>query len=426
MKFKPNQSGYVSLLVTSVLLLIALTIALASSRGIFFQIKVAQNEIKARQAHWKAEGGLECAFTINHNNNSVLPDAQDYSACNLSTVSVTSPPAPSVTPGSSEPRYFEIVSLANNHLTLKKSIKVFSRTSGAIQARSDLMLIGSNTFKPEFVAPDYCFSVRFQTSITLQGSVVTNDPAGNTCNSAYKTNTEQPGLCVSEDTNCDGSGAPNDYNVQVVGNSTDYIGDGKMFENDFIHDPDLDPFESFFGYPRSEIATVKSQFEVIAGSVVDTNTASGTSSCKDLILGAFASNNKVWVVGDCDLENGLGVAAGSSPKVLVVENGILSTYGVDTFPGMVYHLFTSTVGDMTSRWTSDVSGTDHLGSLTAAQKAKLTFISGGSFKPTGGFVFDTVGGLSVFTSSLNLEFDATAIPNNDNRISWLRGSWNDL
>ncbi len=423
MKLKSNQSGYVSLLVTSVLLLIALTIALASSRGIFFQIKVAQNEIKARQAHWKAEGGLECAFTINHNNNSVLPDAQDYSVCDLSTVSVISPSA-SVTPGSSEPRYFEIVSLANNHLTLKKSIKVLSRTSGAIQARSDLMLIGSNTFKPEFVAPDYCVSVRFQTSITLQGGVVTNDPAGHTCNSAYKTNTERADLCVSGDTNCDGSGGIYNYKVKVTGNNAGYIGDDKMFENDFVHDPDLDPFESFFGYPRSEIATVKSQFEVISGSVA--NTGSGTSSCKELIVNAFSLSNKVWVVGDCDLENGLGISASSSPKVLVVENGILSTDGVDSFPGMIYHLFTSTVGDMTSRWTSEVSGTASLTTFDAAQISKLTFISNGSFKPTGGYVFDTVGGLTVFNSSLNLEFDATAIPNNDNRISWLRGSWNDL
>lgn len=63
MKFKSNQSGYVALLVTSILLLLALIVVLASSKGIFFQIKVAQNELRARQAHWKAEGGLECAFS---------------------------------------------------------------------------------------------------------------------------------------------------------------------------------------------------------------------------------------------------------------------------------------------------------------------------------------------------------------------------
>ncbi len=65
MKLKSYQTGYVVLLVTSVLLLLALAVSLASSKGIFFQIKVAQNEVKARQAHWKAEGGLECVFSIN-------------------------------------------------------------------------------------------------------------------------------------------------------------------------------------------------------------------------------------------------------------------------------------------------------------------------------------------------------------------------
>ncbi len=416
MKLKIHQSGYAVLLVTSVLLLLALTVSLASSKGIFFQIKVAQNELKARQAHWKAEGGLECAYSINKNNDSVLPVAQDYSLCDVSSVAAVQSLVDS--------RYFEITSFANNHLLLKKNIKVNSKPTGAIQARSDLMLIGSSAFTPEFVAPDHCVSIRFQTLVILDGGFVTNDPEGYTCNSAYKTNTQHIGFCVSGDPNCDDSGAPNDYEVKVVGNNSNYIGDGKLFEQDFVHDPDLDPFEPFFGYPRSEIATVKSQFQVISGSVA--TSSSGVSSCKDLILNAFSSNDKVWVVGDCDLESGLGIAAGSSPKVLVVENGILSTNGTDTFPGMIYHLFTSTVGNMTSRWTSEVSGSGSLSTLTAAQKAKLTFISIGSFKPTGGYVFDTVGGLSVFTSAINLEFDDTAIPSNDNKISWLKGSWNDL
>jgi len=416
MKLTSNQSGYVSLLVTSILLLLALIVSLASSKGVLFQIKVAQNELKDRQAHWQAEGGLECAFTINKINNSILPDSQDYSECAVSSISATQ--------SLIDPRYYEITSVSNSHLQLKKSIKVNRRTSGAIQSRSDLMLIGSNAIKPEFESPDHCISVRFLTSVTLHGGVVTNNPAGKVCNSAYKTDTQHPGLCVSGDTNCDDSGGSNYYKVKVVGNDPNYIGDGKMFEKDFIHDPALDPFESFFGYPRTQVSEVKSEFEVITGSIADTG--GGSISCKDRILNAFSLSNKVWVEGDCDLKDGLGVPETSSPKLLVIENGILSTYGTDTFPGTVYHLFTSSVEDMTSRWTSEVSGYAHLESLTTEQKAKLTFISGGSFKPTGGFVFDTVGGLSVFTSSLNLEFDAAAIPNKANRISWLRGSWNDL
>lgn len=62
MRSKFGCSGYTTLLVTSILLLFALITSLASSKGVFFQLKVAQNELKARQEHWKAEGGLECAF----------------------------------------------------------------------------------------------------------------------------------------------------------------------------------------------------------------------------------------------------------------------------------------------------------------------------------------------------------------------------
>ena len=60
---KKHQHGAITLLITSVLLLCALILTLGSYRSIFYQIKRAQNEVVARQQHWQAEGGLECAFT---------------------------------------------------------------------------------------------------------------------------------------------------------------------------------------------------------------------------------------------------------------------------------------------------------------------------------------------------------------------------
>ncbi|MEF1192291.1 hypothetical protein QTO04_23915, partial [Vibrio parahaemolyticus] len=128
----------------------------------------------------------------------------------------------------------------------------------------------------------------------------------------------------------------------------------------------------------------------------------------------------------CDLETGIGTSLNASPKLLVIENGLLSVNGADSFPGTVYQLFTSTVSDMTARWTSDVSVTPFIGGLSTDEIKKLTFFSRGAFKPVGGYVFDTPGGLSVFGAAVNLEFDSTSVPNDHKKIKWKKGSWNDL
>lgn len=57
------QQGVATLLITSILLSVALVITLGSYKTLFYQIKRAQNEVKARKEYWLAEGGLECIYT---------------------------------------------------------------------------------------------------------------------------------------------------------------------------------------------------------------------------------------------------------------------------------------------------------------------------------------------------------------------------
>lgn len=61
---KHQQSGMTTLLITSMLLIVALLFSLASYKNLFYQIKRTQNEVLARQAHWAAEGGLECGYSL--------------------------------------------------------------------------------------------------------------------------------------------------------------------------------------------------------------------------------------------------------------------------------------------------------------------------------------------------------------------------
>lgn len=52
-----KQQGAAALLVVSVLLVAALMMSLGSYKSLFYQIKRANNQIEARQEHWRAEGG---------------------------------------------------------------------------------------------------------------------------------------------------------------------------------------------------------------------------------------------------------------------------------------------------------------------------------------------------------------------------------
>lgn len=75
------QQGIMTLFMTSLLLSAALVITLGSYKALFYQIKRAQNEVKARQQFWIAEGGLECIFSL-ANTSHQLPVASSYPVCN--------------------------------------------------------------------------------------------------------------------------------------------------------------------------------------------------------------------------------------------------------------------------------------------------------------------------------------------------------
>lgn len=415
-----KAKGAATLIITSIVLVLALMVVMGSYKGLFYQIKRAQNEVQSRSEHWAAEGGLECAFAIIKYHATTHPVDQDYSTCTTASISIT----PNIT-GST---IYTLISSANG-ISLKKNISVSSRSFGAVQARSDLKVIGANEFIPDVEAPDKCVSVRYSNLFILNGSFKTLDPASGSCNEENKTDTGSSGYsCPVGDANCIKHG-PWDYDLIMLEDDYSHRGDGKLVENDFVHDPNLDPFEGFFGDTRSNLASIKADYEVIAGTIVDNGSG---DSCQDRIRNAYLVNDHVWVEGDCDFEDGGELSAsevGSDPKVLVIENGILTVNGANVFPGTIYHLFTAPItNDLSPRWTSQTSTYGDLSTaeLTAAQLKKLTFFARGAFKPSGGYIFDTPGGMTVFGVALNLQFDSSSVPTGSMKVRWQRGSWNDL
>lgn len=80
--------GLATLLVTALLLIVVLLVTLGASKTLLYQIKRAQNEVKARQDFWQAEGGLECAFSKIKEGVIVLTNATHHvvNGCNSAVV----------------------------------------------------------------------------------------------------------------------------------------------------------------------------------------------------------------------------------------------------------------------------------------------------------------------------------------------------
>ncbi|MBA5682922.1 hypothetical protein FD722_18025 [Photobacterium damselae subsp. damselae] len=397
-----HQQGMSTLLITSMLLVVALIFSLASYKNLFYQIKRTQNEVLARQAYWAEEGGLECGFAAIQYAGSISGASATFNDCesllNLSKLEVDS----------------------NNNIIsndkifvekeIRKKIKLSSRLAGAIQARSNLKLIGDYDIFPDVEGKhsngDYkCVSIRYSNRFifdkTESGNVTTElvvkDPIKNGPYSGFD------GKCAAG------------YHSHLKETTDSFDNNTKdNLKNDFVYDSQFDPFESVFNNTRSEIDTIKKEFEEIDGS---------KTNCDEKIRDAFLINNKVWVSGHCDLMNGTLVGGlNKTARLLVIENGIFATYGAVEFYGMVYHLYTDSIIDMSSSWTGMHSGN----TLSSADKKKAVYFQSGAFIPVGGLVLDAPQGLSVFHSSMSFKFKGDANPNDNSQISWVEGSWHDF
>ncbi|MCD9501941.1 hypothetical protein GLP37_07110 [Photobacterium phosphoreum] len=413
---KHQQSGMTTLLITSMLLIVALLFSLASYKNLFYQIKRTQNEVLARQAHWAAEGGLECGFAQIQKAGNISDAKPTFIDCesllNLVDVDVD------VDDNYIKSEYDNI----SNKL-VKKKIKLSSRLAGAIQARSDLKLIGDYDISPDVEGKhnngDYkCVAIRYSNRFIFDKTEPGNsgtelevmDPIENGPYSGFN------GKCAE--------GYRSHLKV-----TTDSFNDATKnnLEKDFVYDPDFDPFESFFGDKRSELEQIRKEFVQISGSI---ESAGSNNTCTKKIKAAFDSiknkDKKVWVTGDCDLGGDNSLSLDLDPKVLVIENGIIATWASVLFTGSVYHLIDPTiypVSNLTSKW-NEMPTKDQFSTLV---KANSVYIDGGSFNTTGGMVFDTPGGLTTMIAGMVLSYDrgTNPLPIN-NKITWQQGSWHDF
>ncbi|WP_318436470.1 hypothetical protein [Photobacterium leiognathi] len=410
-----SQKGMTTLLITSMLLIVALLFSLASYKNLFYQIKRTKNEVLAREAHWAAEGGLDCGFSYIKELGNISAAKASFSNCesllNLNDVDIY------------PNNYISSVYLQSAKKEIKKKIRFLPESYGAIQTRSDLKLLGGIVIAPDVI--DHiddkyyqCTSVRYSSRVYVFGGVITNLPGGSLPNVTYSyPNVVTGGLCADGYNTVSGGGFDTDITPPDF--------DGPV-EKDFEYDQFLDPFESFFNKKRSEKVLLKSEFEVITGSIAD---STDNNRCAKKINEAFIISNKVWVIGDCDLH---GDSLGASPtivnqaKILVFENGIVGTSGSGSYNGAVYHLIDEPNfynNSLIPKWEAMSSSDDYDHLLDT----NSVFFANGAFVPTGGIVFDTPGGVTTYNTSLTLTYNRSFNPYTPKyKVQWLKGSWHDF
>ncbi|EKO3539147.1 hypothetical protein K0L52_000894 [Vibrio fluvialis] len=436
-----SQRGVATLLITSILLTVALVVTLGMYKNLFFQIKRAQNEVRAKQQFWMAEGGLECIYSVTQTTH-MLPTASHYSACDSSGLLSFS----YQNPGRGQWK----VTAQYGYQHLSKTIRYPASASGVLKATSNLYFAGglSMLADPGLSLGDSqwaCTMLRYSKEFYVNGTLAnlglsdthlpySGFPTGQSCRGDYMTTT-------------------------TAGYATP-----TGLEKDFVNDLHQTPFEDLFGEARSEWYKVMSdpQFSKIsatslfnASGVLLSQTSLPTpapiTNCGEQIAQQIEfGKDLLWVYGSCHLEHSdltaIGDAidaAGSAIDgvILVIHNGLLSTEGALTFKGMIYH-FISQAADGTpdfvpseTQWQALnltqanllKSAVDHTPDvLPAVSIDNTSYFQTGAFYPTGGYVMDAPDTYAVFSSSMSFQFnrDAIDVPlNKIRKFKWQKGSW---
>ncbi|WP_318463513.1 hypothetical protein [Photobacterium leiognathi] len=412
-----RQSGMTTLLITSMLLIVALLLSLASYKNLIYQVKRTQNEVLARQAHWLAEGGLECGFSYIKDIGDISAAKASFGNCesllNLSEVDISTNNV--MRSSFSELAYKKVI----------KKVKAKRKTSsGALKSSADMYINGSTLFEtvdPGEITPDgwECVAIRYKN--------IFNARAGGT---NYGVNITKP----YDDFYNQGSDCQTNNKTNIATNGP--------FLNDFIHDENLEPFYDLFNEHRDNWEKVKTDlnFFVISNTdIIDGRKV--VSSCGTIIANEIEnnSNRRLWIDGSCEIKSSEisnlneAISNNSTPVLLLVHDGIFAiNTGSDGvyINGMLYHLNTNFIPSE-SFW-SNFDANSHFGNyslFSGIEKGKTVYHQRGSLIFSGGQVIDSPGDIAYFDQSLRFKYNRDKI---DSVIDphyefvWQKGSWNDL
>lgn len=438
---RATPQGFATLLITVMLLSSALLVTLSLCRNLFFQIKRAQNEVRASQQFWMAEGGLECVYSLIQNEHR-LPSEPYYPECGSA-----------VRFSYDEPERGRLVITAEaGYRRVSKTLRTATPSSGVVQATSRLLFTAGIALNPD---PGRalennqwaCTLLRYRADLVVR---------------RYLSNTglQPPPFSAGNallHQRCDSN-----YVTHLL--SSDVLNPAAM-KKDVIRDETLTPFEDLFGVPRADWFKVMADEQVskIAAILLTGDdgrlrftqqnlpTAERIPDCGDQIRRQLlAGHDLLWVYGSCylsasdvsQLRETIRLNARLQQGiVLVLHNGLFATKGTLTFPGMIVHLISSS-SDGTPDFTPGKELWDALNPSLAVDLESRASLNGsdlpamtvhntayfdqGGFYPTGGYVLDAPGTYAVFTSPFDFHFEPDAAESALNKIrafNWQAGSW---
>ncbi|OBU36291.1 hypothetical protein AYY26_10465 [Photobacterium phosphoreum] len=445
---KHQQSGMTTLLITSMLLIVALLFSLASYKNLFYQIKRTQNEVLARQAHWAAEGGLECGYSkifidrdLSKLDSNLYPDYL-YHDC----VAILGLDKIVINMISGNKKYR--ISSEYNLIASSQLSKVIdlspNLSSGTIKSTADVFIFGSATFFPPDPGEETdegweCKVARFKRYFVI-------DKTGSINNSGVGPSIESPYVGFN----------PNGKDCLVTHQSTSVTN----LLQDFEQDSTIDPFYEFFSVDKRNWETVRDsthyQFGIINSESVENKIGSKilvnrVIDCGNKIATQISTYNKVniWVNGSCEIDStGLTKIATASKNVtngvlILVHNGVLSINGSGDIKGVLFHFNQPTIFSPEKKDWEGLIAFDTLGTTPTVFNNMLdnTYLSGsvplatdaayfqnGAFNFSGGQYYDLDGQMVFFYSALNLIYNRDYIERSmgAGEPKWQQGSWHDF
>ncbi|MGF1695073.1 hypothetical protein L4C54_05285 [Vibrio lamellibrachiae] len=428
-----KQRGVTALLVTALLLMGTLAFALGSYRGVFYQIKVANNQIDDRKAHWRAEGGLECGFSsMVFNNDSTIPSNLNGVCSDMDLDYLQA--------SSSDP---ERLIAKHGNRELSKSL-TFSGSSGAgaIKSTSDLIVFGNAEFPPPDPGLKNSDGLYECVAVVVRSNIVIN---GNISNQGVGSTISKPSEDFDNSSDCAPSHKTTTGGVNGIWRnaSNNYVSTG--VELDFQRDETLNPFKTLFEVERGDWEQIRDNpdFEFINYTMLGNDVDCVARFKDDLVSG---QPNQVWIDGSCELDQAaidvitnIQSSHSGTYLFLLVHNGVLGIRGSGSIEGVVFH-FNENFASNPAYWDSfstvlqaDLNANFTLpietayGANTALTPKHATYLQSGSFKFTGGMLFDTQGQMALFNNSMRLQYNSDII--NSFQFSakpkWKKGSWSD-
>ncbi|EOD4151183.1 hypothetical protein [Vibrio cholerae] len=438
------QQGVVTLLITSILLSVALVVTLGSYKNLFYQIKRAQNEVKARQEHWLAEGGLECVYTKSILDGAI-PTASLIPECNIAPHNIKFDYVSLV---ASNPTTKIISEIGYAKLNKNIVIPASGGGAGAIRSASNLVVNAAVTISPEPGELRRNGNSEYYECV----SMVVRDKAyfgGGFTNSDLNYSSDvNPGSNYKNGVKCGSAFITNNETASgyYLGKEGDVASNG--VELDAKRDTDLSPFKDFFG---KEVSDWKQVRDDPKNNFTKISTTKGSDCYTKINQVGLKTNgsNSIWVDGPCEFDTNLAhlLSSTTHPKMkvlLVVHNGVVGGRSAVNVNGVFVHV-NSSYTPTEDQWSKAAFDTTLVATLkhtpndfkTGLEAINGTYLDGdaalatmymeGSFNFTGGMVLDARDQSALFKNSVNLKFNSEIMKsfvNSSLPPKWQEGSWN--